>query len=108
LVWRIQNLYFSLRIKFVLPLQLCPEGDAKKFIDAGDNTYGGKVVVNPSGGLLAKGHPLGATGLAQCSELVWQMRGEAGKRQVENAKVGMQHNLGLGSAIVCTLYKLGR
>jgi acetyl-CoA acetyltransferase len=63
-------------------LQLCGEGEAGKFIDAGDNTYGGRVVVNPSGGLIAKGHPLGATGLAQCAELVWQLRGEAGERQV--------------------------
>lgn len=63
-------------------LQLCREGEAGKFIDAGDNTYGGRVVVNPSGGLIAKGHPLGATGLAQCAELVWQLRGEAGERQV--------------------------
>lgn len=63
-------------------LQLCGEGQAGKFIDAGDNTYGGRVVVNPSGGLIAKGHPLGATGLAQCAELVWQLRGEAGERQV--------------------------
>ncbi|CAB3234400.1 unnamed protein product [Arctia plantaginis] len=63
-------------------LQLCGVGEAGKFIDAGDNTYGGRVVVNPSGGLIAKGHPLGATGLAQCAELVWQLRGEAGERQV--------------------------
>lgn len=63
-------------------LGLCPEGQAGKFIDAGDNTYGGKFVVNPSGGLISKGHPLGATGLAQCAELVWQVRGEAGPRQV--------------------------
>lgn len=67
-------------------LGLCPEGDAGKFIDDADNTYGGKYVVNPSGGLISKGHPLGATGLAQCSELVWQLRGMAEKRQVENVK----------------------
>ena len=66
------------------------------------------MVVNPSGGLLSKGHPLGATGLAQCSELCWQLRGEAGARQVAGAQIGMQHNLGLGSAIICTLYKLGK
>ena len=64
-------------------LGLCPEGGAGAFIDAGDNTYGGKFVVNPSGGLISKGHPLGATGLAQCNELVAQLRGEADKRQVE-------------------------
>ena len=71
-------------------LGLCPEGGAGKFIDAGDNTYGGRVVVNPSGGLISKGHPLGATGLAQCAELSWQLRGEADKRQVEGADVALQ------------------
>jgi sterol carrier protein 2 len=86
---------------------LCPEGGAGKFIDAGENTYGGKVVVNPSGGLISKGHPLGATGLAQCTELTWQLLGMAGKRQVEGATYALQHNIGLGSAVVMTLYKLG-
>src|SRR5690606_8562048 len=76
-------------------LGLCPEGEAEKFIWDGDNTYGGKWVTNPSGGLLSKGHPLGATGLAQCTELVWHLRGQAEARQVEGAKVGLQHNLGL-------------
>ena len=84
---------------------LCPEGGAEKFIEENDNTYGGKFVVNPSGGLLSKGHPLGATGLAQCTELVWHLRGQAGDRQVENAKVAVQHNLGLGGACVMTMYK---
>lgn len=88
-------------------LGLCPEGKAGEFIDRGDNTYGGKIVVNPSGGLISKGHPLGATGLAQCAELCWQLRGEAGKRQVTGAKVGLQHNIGLGGAVVVTLYRLG-
>merc|ERR1711970_65293 len=86
---------------------LCPEGGAGEFIDNGDNTYGGKVVVNPSGGLISKGHPLGATGLAQCAELSWQLRGEADKRQVPNCDVALQHNIGLGSAVVITAYKLG-
>ena len=86
-------------------LGLTPEGTAEKFIWDGDNTYGGKVVTNPSGGLLSKGHPLGATGLAQCAELVWQLRGQAEKRQVENARVALQHNLGLGGACVVTLYE---
>ena len=86
-------------------LQLTPEGTADKFIQEDDNTYGGRVVVNPSGGLLSKGHPLGATGLAQCAELVWQLRGHAGPRQVENARIGLQHNLGLGGACVVTLYE---
>jgi len=86
-------------------LGLCEVGKAGAFIDAGDNTYGGKYVVNPSGGLISKGHPLGATGLAQCLELTTQVRGEAGARQVDNAKIGLQHNLGLGGACVVALYK---
>ncbi|WP_439816871.1 lipid-transfer protein [Zavarzinia sp. CC-PAN008] len=85
-------------------LGLAAEGDAERFIWDGDNTYGGQVVTNPSGGLLSKGHPLGATGLAQCTELVWQLRGTADKRQVEGAKVALQHNLGLGGACVVTMY----
>lgn len=85
-------------------LGLCPEGGAQKFIADGDNTYGGKVVTNPSGGLLSKGHPLGATGLAQCYELVHQLRGTAGDRQVEGVRHALQHNFGLGGACVVTLY----
>jgi sterol carrier protein 2 len=86
-------------------LGLAPEGGAEKFIEEGANTYGGKVVTNPSGGLLSKGHPLGATGLAQCTELVWQLRGTAEKRQVPGARIGLQHNLGLGGACVVTMYR---
>ena len=86
-------------------LGLTPEGTAEKFVVEGDNTYGGRVVTNPSGGLLAKGHPLGATGLAQCAELVWQLRGTAGARQVEGARHALQHNIGLGGAAVVTLYE---
>ncbi|MCA2977183.1 MAG: lipid-transfer protein [Myxococcaceae bacterium] len=86
---------------------LCPEGGAEQFIWDEDNTYGGDVVVNPSGGLLSKGHPLGATGLAQCTELVWHLRGTAGERQVPEAKVALQHNLGLGGACVMTMYRRG-
>jgi acetyl-CoA acetyltransferase len=86
-------------------LGLCKEGEAEKFIWDDDNTYGGAFVVNPSGGLLSKGHPLGATGLAQCTELVWQLRGQADKRQVEGARVALQHNLGLGGACVVTMYR---
>ncbi len=86
-------------------LGLCSEGGAEKFIWDGDNTYGGKFVTNPSGGLLSKGHPLGATGLAQCTELVWQLRGTADKRQVDGARVALQHNLGLGGACVITMYR---
>ena len=86
-------------------LQLTNVGCSEQFITDEENTYGGEVVVNPSGGLLSKGHPLGATGLGQCAELVWQLRGEAGKRQVDNARIGLQHNLGLGGACVVTLFK---
>ena len=86
-------------------LGLCKEGEAEQFIWDGNNTYGGKFVTNPSGGLLSKGHPLGATGLAQCAELVWQLRGQADKRQVAGARVGLQHNLGLGGACVVTMYR---
>jgi sterol carrier protein 2 len=86
-------------------LGLCEEGKAGEFIDSGAQTYGGQVVVNPSGGLISKGHPLGATGLAQCAELTWQLRGEAEKRQVEGAKVALQHNLGLGGAAVLAMYR---
>ena len=86
-------------------LGLCPPGGAEKFVDDGDNTYGGAVVTNPSGGLLSKGHPLGATGLAQCTELVQQLRGTSGLRQVPGARLALQHNLGLGGACVVTLYE---
>lgn len=86
-------------------LGLCPEGGAEKFVNDGDNTYGGKVVTNPSGGLLSKGHPLGATGLAQCFELTHQLRGSAGARTVEGARIALQHNLGLGGACVVTMYR---
>ncbi len=86
-------------------LGLCPEGGASKFIADGDNTFGGKYVTNPSGGLLSKGHPLGATGLAQCYELTRQLRGTAGQTQVEGARTALQHNLGLGGACVVTMYQ---
>ena len=86
-------------------LGLCAEGEATAFVAAGDNTYGGKFVVNPSGGLMSKGHPIGATGLAQCYELVNQLRGNAGQRQVPGARIALQHNLGLGGAAVVTMYR---
>ncbi len=86
-------------------LGLCAEGEGARLVADGDNTYGGKWVVNPSGGLLSKGHPLGATGLAQCYELTHQLRGSAGDRQVENARIAVQHNLGLGGAGVVTVYQ---
>ena len=85
-------------------LGLCEEGQAGKFIADKDNTYGGRFVTNPSGGLLAKGHPLGATGLAQCAELVWQLRGQAGERQVDDVQTALQHNFGLGGACIVSMY----
>ncbi|XP_028403536.1 non-specific lipid-transfer protein-like [Dendronephthya gigantea] len=87
-------------------LGLCPEGKGGEFVDSGNNTYGGKHVVNPSGGLISKGHPLGATGLAQCTELCSQLRGECGKRQVPGAVIALQHNLGLGGAVVVAFYRM--
>jgi acetyl-CoA acetyltransferase len=90
-------------------LGLAAEGEGHKLVDNGDTTYGGRWVVNPSGGLISKGHPLGATGLAQCAELTWQLRGTADKRQVEGAArksgVALQHNIGLGGSAVVTAYK---
>ena len=87
-------------------LGLAEEGEGHKLVDAEATTYGGSgPVVNPSGGLISKGHPLGATGLAQCSELTWQLRGKADKRQVDGAKVALQHNIGLGGAAVVSVYK---
>ena len=86
-------------------LGLCGEGEGHKLVEDEATTYGGKVVVNPSGGLISKGHPLGATGLAQCSELTWQLRGDAEKRQVDGAKVALQHNIGIGGAAVVTVYR---
>src|SRR4051794_29331308 len=86
-------------------LGLAEEGHGHELVDNEDTTYGGRWVVNPSGGLISKGHPLGATGLAQCSELTWQLRGQADKRQVEGAKVALQHNIGLGGACVVSVYR---
>jgi acetyl-CoA acyltransferase len=86
-------------------LGLCGEGEGGKLVDNDDTTYGGRWVVNPSGGLISKGHPLGATGLAQCSELTWQLRGDAAKRQVDGAQIALQHNIGLGGAVVVTAYR---
>eukprot|EP00794_Sanderia_malayensis_P007683 gene7683-8520_t len=88
-------------------LGLCNEGKGGELVDRGDNTYGGKYVINPSGGLISKGHPLGATGLAQCTELCNQLRGKCDKRQVPGAKIALQHNLGLGGACVVGIYQLG-
>jgi len=87
-------------------LGLAPEGEGHKLVEAQATTYGGTgPVVNPSGGLISKGHPLGATGLAQCSELTWQLRGQAAGRQVDGVKVALQHNIGLGGAAVVSIYR---
>jgi len=86
-------------------LGLCPPGKAHEMVRAGDITYGGKMVINPSGGLISKGHPLGASGIAQCAELVWHLRGWANNRLIKDTSVALQHNLGLGGAVVVTVYK---
>ncbi|NLU70138.1 lipid-transfer protein [Streptomyces sp. HNM0574] len=86
-------------------LGMCGEGESGKLVEDGATTYGGRWVVNPSGGLISKGHPLGATGIAQCAELVWQLRGEAEARQVDGARVGLAHNIGLGGAAVVTVLR---
>jgi acetyl-CoA acetyltransferase len=86
-------------------LGLAEEGHGHELVDSQDTTYGGRWVVNPSGGLISKGHPLGATGLAQCSELTWQLRGKAEARQVDGATVALQHNIGLGGAAVVSIYR---
>mmetsp|Transcript_20654 Transcript_20654/g.45290 ORF Transcript_20654/g.45290 Transcript_20654/m.45290 type:complete len:438 (-) Transcript_20654:45-1358(-) len=94
-------------------LQLCPEGGGGALLESGALSYGGSgPIVNPSGGLISKGHPIGATGVAQCCELCWQLRGECGPRQVprrgqkgpEGPELAMQHNLGLPGQVVCTVY----
>ncbi|MGB6243717.1 lipid-transfer protein [Gordonia sp. (in: high G+C Gram-positive bacteria)] len=86
-------------------LGLCAPGEAGRLIDDDQTTYGGKWVVNPSGGLISKGHPLGATGLAQCAESTWQLRGTADARQVGGVTAALQHNIGLGGAAVVTAYQ---
>ena len=86
-------------------LGLCGEGESGALVESGATTHGGRWVVNPSGGLISKGHPLGATGIAQAAELIWQLRGEAGPRQVPDARTGLAHNIGLGGAAVVTLLR---
>lgn len=86
-------------------LGLAPIGKAHEMIRNGDITYGGKMVINPSGGLISKGHPLGATGLAQCAELVWHLRGWANNRLIPDTSAALQQNIGLGGAVVVTVYK---
>ncbi|WP_369186933.1 lipid-transfer protein [Streptomyces sp. R08] len=89
-------------------LGMCAPGESGKLVESGATTYGGRWVVNPSGGLISKGHPLGATGIAQVAELVWQLRGAAGERQVPGAEVGLAHNIGLGGAAVVTMLRAVR
>jgi acetyl-CoA acetyltransferase len=87
-------------------LGFAEEGEGHKLVEAEATTFGGSgPVVNPSGGLISKGHPLGATGLAQCSELTWQLRGQAEKRQVDDVDLALQHNIGLGGAAVVSIYR---
>lgn len=97
-VIELHDCFTSNEVMLYNALGLCEEGDMERFVLDGENTYGGKVVVCPSGGLMSKGHPLGATGLAQITELVWHLRGQAGNRQVPNVRTALQHNAGLGSA----------
>ena len=87
-------------------LGLCRDGEGGKLIDAGETTHGGRIPVNVSGGLLSKGHPLGATGIANIYEITTHLRGEAGERQVPDARFGLTHVLGLGSA--CAIHILER
>jgi acetyl-CoA acyltransferase len=104
-VIELHDCFSSMELLTYEALGLAAEGEGHKLVETGATTYGGDgPVVNPSGGLISKGHPLGATGLAQCSELNWQLRGQAGKRQVEGAKIALQHNVGLGGAAVVTIY----
>ena len=87
-------------------LGFCPPGDAEKLLEAGETEPGGRIPFNTDGGLIARGHPGGPTGLAQIHELALQLRGEAGERQVEGARVGLAHLVGGGS--VCTVNLLRR
>ena len=92
-------------------LGLCPLGEGGRFIEQGTTELNGRIPVNPSGGLLAKGHPVGASGVAQVVEIVWQLRGEAGKRQVKNARVGLAQIMGgnkEGDTRACTVHILVR
>ena len=104
-VIELHDCFSSMELLTYEALGLAAEGEGHKLVETEATTYGGDgPVVNPSGGLISKGHPLGATGLAQCSELTWQLRGTAGKRQVAGARIGLQHNVGLGGAAVVTIY----
>jgi acetyl-CoA acetyltransferase len=88
-------------------LGFCKRGEGGRFIEEGHSSLGGRLPVNTSGGLLAKGHPLGATGLAQIAEIIWQLRGEAGERQVTNAEIGMAECVGgflAGDVGLCAIH----
>ena len=87
-------------------LGLCADGEAGRLIDSGETGLGGRLPVNVSGGLLAKGHPIGATGVANMVELVYHLRGEAGARQVEGAKIGLAHVLGFATVAACGVHIL--
>ncbi len=104
-VVELHDCFTSAEAVFSEALGLCPTGGIEGYVADGDNTHGGKHVVNPSGGLLSKGHPLGATGLAQCYELVNQVRGNAGARQVPDIRNALAHNTGLGGATVVTMLR---
>jgi acetyl-CoA acetyltransferase len=104
-VVELHDCFTSAEAIFSEALGLCAEGEIARYVADGDNTYGGRHVVNPSGGLLSKGHPLGATGLAQCYELVNQVRGTADRRQVSAVHNALAHNTGLGGATVVTMFR---
>jgi benzoylsuccinyl-CoA thiolase BbsB subunit len=89
-------------------LGLCRKGEGKRFLISGATEIGGKIPVNPSGGLLSRGHPVGATGLAQIAEITWQLRGQAGEHQVKGAKAGLTHTLGGGGGMACAVTILTR
>jgi acetyl-CoA acyltransferase len=103
-VIELHDCYSTMELLSYETLGLCEPGKAGVLVDEGATTYGGQWVVNPSGGLIGRGHPMGATGLAQCAELTWQLRGTAGARQVPDARAALQHNVGLGGAAVVTIY----
>lgn len=108
-VAEVHDCFTIAEIMAIEDLGFCRKGEGGKMIEEGQTDLGGKVVVNPSGGLKGKGHPVGATGIAQAVEIVLQLRGEAGKRQVEGAQIGLTHNVGGtgGTAVVHVLRRMG-
>ncbi|PPJ60596.1 hypothetical protein CBER1_11859 [Cercospora berteroae] len=104
-VCELHDCFSANQMALIQGLGFCEEGKAHEMVRNGDITFGGKgPVINPSGGLISKGHPLGATGLAQCAELTWQLRGWANTRHVDT-RAALQHNLGLGGCVVVNVYK---